>query len=443
MRLRSSQICPPCRQECGSVLIIVLWVAFGLVAITLYFANSMSLELRASDNRVSALASEQAIEAGARYASYVLANYGTNGVVPDPTTYSRDAVPVGDARFWFIGRNPDTQTHPTQPFFALTDENAKLNLNTASSNMLEMLPNITLDLLSAILEWRSTNSTASLTYAMLHPPYQCKSTNFDTVDELRLVYGATMDLLVGEDVNRNGVLDPTEIDDNRNGYVDPGLLEYCTVWSREPNTGRTNLNNLNQLSALLQQALGTARATAISARIRPRPPATTVSFRSPLQFYLASGMTSDEFALIGTNVTVAAAATSYIKGRVNVNTASPAVLACLPGMTTDLAQQLVTYRQSNPYSLTSVAWIVDALGQNNTSVLQTLAASDCITTQSYQFSADVAALGPYGRGYRRVRFVIDMSDGTPRIVYRQDLSHLGWALGKDVRDTRFLAKATR
>ncbi len=30
------------------------------------------------------------------------------------------------------------------------------------------------------------------------------------MDELRLVYGATMDLLVGDDLNRNGVLDVNE-----------------------------------------------------------------------------------------------------------------------------------------------------------------------------------------------------------------------------------------
>jgi hypothetical protein len=34
-----------------------------------------------------------------------------------------------------------------------------------------------------------------------------------------------------------------------------------------------------------------------------------------------------------------------------------------------------------------------------------------------------------------VRFVFDTADGAPRIVYRQDLSHLGWALGKQVRQT--------
>ena len=105
--------------------------------------------------------------------------------------------------------------------------------------------------------------------------------------------------------------------------------------------------------------------------------------------------------------------------------------------------RLVTYRETNPDKLGSVAWIIDALGQSTNSVLGTLARSDCITAQTYQFSADVAAVGPNGRGYRRVRFVFDTSDGTPKVVYRQDLTHLGWALGKELRDNLVLAKSTR
>ncbi len=152
-------------------------------------------------------------------------------------------------------------------------------------------------------------------------------------------------------------------------------------------------------------------------------------------------MTATEFALIGTNLTATGGA--YVEGRVNVNTASAAVLACLLGGDTAVAQQLVNYRQSNPNSLTSIAWIIDALGQSYPDALQALQAGDYITTQSFQFTADIAALGPYGRGYRRVRFVFDTSSGTPSIVYRQDLTHLGWAMGKEVRQNWLLAKATR
>jgi hypothetical protein len=57
-----------------------------------------------------------------------------------------------------------------------------------------------------------------------------------------------------------------------------------------------------------------------------------------------------------------------------------------------------------------------------------------ITSRSYQFTADIAAVGSYGRGYRRVKFIFDTIEGTPKIIYRQDLTHLGWALGPMARE---------
>ncbi|MCX6922511.1 MAG: type II secretion system protein GspK [Verrucomicrobia bacterium] len=249
--------------------------------------------------------------------------------------------------------------------------------------------------------------------------------------------------------------------------LDPGVLEYVTVYSREPNSNsdgsaRVNISSLSststELASLLQTNLGTARATQIigslglvtstgpsrggsSGRGGGAVAVTTVRFSSPLQFYVKSGMTSAEFALIATNLTVSSG--TYIEGRVNINTASAAVLACLLGGDIAVAEQLVNYRQSNPYNLTSVAWVIDALGQSYPDALQALEAGDYITTQSYQFTADIAALGPFGRGYRRVKFVFDTSSGTPQIVYRQDLTHLGWALGKEVRQNWVVAKASR
>ncbi len=461
--------------QTGSTLVIVLWIAFGLVSLAIYFGHSMILELRASDARVSGLAAEQAIDAAERYLMYMLVKYQTNGVMPDPTTYLREAVPVGDSHFWLIGRDTNNIAGPGAVSFGLTDENSKLNLNTATSNMLYFVSNMNVDLTTAILDWRDTNGgtgSFEMYYGMQNPPYQNKSAPFDSVEELRLLYGADMYTLAGDDLNRNGVLDPNETDEAKNGMVAPGMLEYVTVYSREPMTysngvARVSIRNVTEsgeLANLLQSTFGASRASQILSSLgvvslggRPgqtgstRQPGQTgpgggpvvivpVSFSSPLQFYRRSGMTADEFGRIA-NALSASTATNYIEGRINVNTASAAVLSCLPGLVDNpgLAQTLMNYRQQNPYQLTSVAWVVDALGQNNSSVLDALAATDCITTQSYQYSADVAALGPNGRGYRRVRFIIDTMDGTPKVVYRPDLTHLGWALGKEVRQTWLFA----
>ena len=485
----------------GSVLVIVLWIAFGLVSLALYFANSMNFELRASDNRVCAQAADQAIEGAVRYLNYLLTQRianGSNGVFLSLDDSLCKAVPVGEAHYWLIGRDTNAPVGPGRMCFGLVDEASKLNLNLAASNplvasnQLIWLPRMTVDLTQAILDWVNTNGTGPTVsyYAMQQPSYQCKCEPFETVDELRLLYAADMDTLVGEDANRNGILDPNETDDNQNGMLDPGILEYVTVYSREPNTNsdgsaKVDISSLTSgsapLNSLLQTNFGTTRANEIMLSLglasvggggsrtggssgvgtsgaAPRgggpsgiggmsgvggsgtPAVASASFASPLQFYVKSGMTATEFALVATNLTTTNG--SYITGRVNVNTASAAVLTCLLQNDLAAAQQLVSYRQANPNNLTSIAWVIDALGSNYATDLQALEAGDYITTQSYQFTADIVALGPYNRGYRRAKFVFDTSSGAPKIVYRQDLTHLGWALGKEVRQSLLAAKGT-
>ena len=439
------------------MLILVLWISIGLVAIALYFANSMTFELRASDNRATGIAAEQAIEGAARYVGYVLSNFATNGAVPNNTQFSCAAVPVGDAHFWLIGRDP-SGTPSTEPYFGLVDEASKLNLNRAGTNALSYLPNMTLDFADAIVDWRSTNGIGdyALDYASLG--YTDKNSPFETVDELRLVYGATIDLLVGEDVNRNGVLDANEKDLNGNGTLDPGLFEYVTVYSRQPNihsdgTSLTNVTQYAQLRALLQSSFSASRANQIMSAVTNQlgiagnGAGRTINVRNLLQFYLASGMTSAEFAQIAYGITDTT--NLYTNGLLNINTASaPVMTALFMGLGVDqstaqgAAQTLVTYRQQNPNNLNAISWIVDALG-NTSAVVQALvgAGRDYITTESFQFTADIAAVGPFGRGYRRVKFIFDISEGTPKIIYRQDLSRLGWALGEKARAT-WVAKET-
>ena len=451
------------RRKNASVLVIVLWICIGVVSIALYFANSMTFELRAADNRVNGVVADQAIEGTARYFAVVLQNYATNGAVPDSSQFKCEAVSVGDAKFWLIGRDPSGDSG-TDPYFGLIDEGGKINLNNANTNTLSYLPNMTTDFSDAIQDWRGTNGIVSLNYASLG--YLPKYAPFESVDELRLVYGADVSLLAGEDVNRNGILDKNEKDLNNNGELDPGLFEYTTVYTREPNfhSDGTMLTNVND-TALSQTALARnltalfrdngvsspdARASQIAPLLRPGGGTSTTVRKANGLFDLAvlcrqAGMSADDFGLIAGEVTTST--NTYIRGRINVNTASADVLtAVFEGLNVDqqtadgAAQTLVTYRQQNPDNLASVAWVYDALGSST--VVQTLRAGDYITTRSFQFTADIAAVGTYGRGYRRVRFIFDVSDGAPKILYRQDLGRLGWALGEKARQN-LLAKDTQ
>ena len=431
------------RSQNGSVLIIVLWVCIGLVSIALYFANQMTYELRAADNRTSGVMADQAIEGAARYVSLALQNYATNGATPDNTQFKCEAVAVGDAKFWLIGRDPN-EGNSTEPYYGLIDEGSKLNLNYANTNTLSYLPNMTSDFALAIADWRSTNGGMSLDYTSLG--YAPKYAPFETVDELRLVYGATVDMLAGEDLNRNGVLDANEKDVNSNGELDAGLFDYVTVYTREPNfhadgSSLTNVNTAppSQIRSLLQNAgVSTKYVSQLTATNQYARP-----YKGIFGFALLcknSSMSSDDFARISNDITTST--DTYFRGRINVNTASADVLTALfmglnngdEQTSESAAQTLISYRQQNPNNLDSIAWVIDALSVSSP-VVTALAKGDYLTTHSYQFTADIAAVGPFGRGYRRVKFIFDVSDGSPKILYRQDLSRLGWALGEKARET--------
>lgn len=434
------------RQEQASVLVITLWVALGLVSLALYFGQSTALEMSAADQRLAGIEADHAIDGAARYAAWILSQVPTPGTAPDPLTYAREAVPVGKSMFWFLGRDPQVTANTTasRPYYALADESSKLNVNTATAEMLQYLPGMTAELAAAIIDWRDTDSTVSAIggaeddiYLLRNPPSQCKNLPFETLGELRLVFGMELFNLYGEDGNLNGVLDPEENDgdttlppDDRNGRLDSGLFEYLTPYSRIPNTLSNGTARINitrngfaqQLSPILQEKLGADRANVILRNFTGN----NATSRSFIEFYTRSGMTLEEFIQIEESLTLSAGA--YQQGLVNVNTASEIVLTCIPGIGAEKAAQMVAYRQSNPDRRNTIAWVSEVLDAQ--ALTQ---AGRFLTGRSYQYTADIAAVGRFGRGYRRSRVVFDTSGTTPQIVFRQDLSSLGWALGNETR----------
>jgi DNA uptake protein ComE-like DNA-binding protein len=426
-------------ETAGSVLVVVLVICLGLVSVTLLFGHSMAMTFRGADNDVAARQAEQAIEGAARFAMTLMLNAETPGTLPDITTYESEGVPVGEATFWFLGQ-PDFTKNNNGPVlgFGLVDEASKLNLNTATVEMLMVLPGMTEELASAIVDWRDDNDEVtgstgaeSETYQRLQPPYTCKNAPFESIEELALLNGAHRQLVYGEDANLNGALEPNEDDgdktlpaDDSNGIVNSGIFSYLTCFSREPTTqsdgttGRINVTDAasrQALQTLLEEKIP-ARAADILAALG-QTPATSV-----LDFSNRGALTAEEYALI-----YDAIRGPQTEGLINVNTASEAVLACVPGIGADKAQMLVAVRPTRD-PITGTNWVGTVLDQ--AAIDQ---AGPFLTGRSYQVSADVAAVGRHGRGYRRARLIIDLMEATPRIVYRRNLSPLGWALGADVR----------
>ena len=435
----------------GSVLILTLWLATGLAAGALLLGHVAVVRYRRDANQRAALAAEHALDAGCGYVVQVLTTLAKAGALPDEEDYTAEDIAVGDCRLWLLGWSSESDA--TSPTYGLQDEAAKLNPSFATLAMLEAMPGMTAELAAAIVDWRdsdeevTTNGAESDTYLACDPPYNAKNGPFETVDEIRLLNGADALLLNGVDRNRNSLVESWEkqlADESRERFQDipdHGLLNLFTVTSREPNQtsagqARTVLSQQNRANVLqtLQRLSsgggstptpGAGSSPAPGAGPSPTPPPNpdTLDFSSVLGFCLSAKIGAemaptlfDAFMEEGPG---------GLNGRININTASAEVLACVPGIGEDNAEQVVAYRDKNPEALTSPLWLASALGDE-----AARKAGPYVTTKSYQVTADLVAVGPDGRTFRRARVTYDLTSGTPVLIAHRDLTHLGWPLGE-------------
>jgi DNA uptake protein ComE-like DNA-binding protein len=357
-------------------------------------------------------------------------------------------VPLGDGVFTvFRPLYDDQQT----VLWGLDDEASKLNLNTATKDMLMKLPNMTEDIADAIIDWRDAdsnpgaNGAESSYYNTLNPPYNCKNAPFETLEELLYVKGMTPALLYGEDFNLNGVLDPNENDgdttfppDNMDGKLDPGLWSLCTVWSKDKNVDANGKKRVNLNTATPDQ-LAAAGLTPVESQqivsVRLLVPFLSVA---QLLGNAAAGapaiLTRDRFTKVADGLTISDDAT--VQGLVNINTCPKQVLSCLPGITDDIAVKIMEYRTTPGNDLSNMGWLLNVV---EPAVLQRIA--PFITCRSYQFRINaVGRIGtPYDgsagastdnterpRAFRRMVAVFDkLATPNPRLVYWKDQTKLG------------------
>jgi type II secretory pathway component PulK len=400
----------------GAVMIVTLWIVLGISALALIFARSVAVELFASANQVAGLEAD-AVAKGAL--QYVIAQLdGSDGAIPDPTTFPCQAVSIGAGYFWILRPPGDTQTGYC---FGLVDEASKLNVNSATAAMLENLPNMTVDMAESIVNWRSAASAASAEgasdsyYLSLPQPYNCKHSPFETVEELLLVEGVTPQLLYGDDTNRNGILDPNEFDTelgvsgssvSTGTAVDGGWNNDVTVYSSQPSSSTGSRSS--------GTGTGTSAATGTGAAARTGA-ATSTGTAARTGAGTGTGT--------GTGTAARSSAAAATVGLINVNTAQTAVLLCLPGLEQADVSALINYRNSTGADLSSIAWVRTAIGQTKAAALASL-----ITVQSYQFAADIVAVSGDGRAFRRYRAIVDASTSPPSVLYWKDLTYLGWPL---------------
>jgi len=422
----------------GTVLIVTMWILLVLAGLVLVLARAMRVE---GDRAANGLAATQAaaVEQGA--IQYVLASVdGLQGEVPLDADTPCEAVPVGDGAFWILRPAGEDQR---MYGYGITDEASKVNLNTATLEMLSKLPGMTAEFAPSIVDWRDTNSNVTTGgaeneyYLMLPDPYECKNGPLETVEELFLVRDATKQILFGQDQNRNGIIDAGE----RTGRpfsgtasssvldlrLDRGIFNFVTVYSKEPGAAAggqlVNVNNPQPpqaLTDLLRKAVASDRLPGILNRVRRERP-----FSNLLDFYYRAGLSNDEFQKIAGQITTSGSQGKA--GLINVNTAPKEVLLCLPRLEESDVAALMAKRAGAETDRTSIAWVAQVLPREKAAAI-----GGSITTRSYQFSADIVSIAATGRAFRRARVVVDARQSPPKVIYRQNLTHLGWPLDPDI-----------
>jgi type II secretory pathway component PulK len=418
----------------GTVLIVTIWIVMVLASLAIVFSQYVRVEAMAAMNHVAEVTAEAAAEAAIQYAFAMLNADSASAVSSTSNPY--EAVEAGQGRFWILRPSlADDRTYE----FGLADEAAKINLNTASLEMLLRLPSMTSELAGSIIDWRdgnqeiSTGGAESEYYLLLPEPYYCKDGPLETVEEVLLIKGGSPAVLYGEDTNRSGTLDSNENDgeasppsDNANGKLDPGFFNYVTVYSAEPNVdaqGSPRLNvrdNASQQSllTLLREVVGGDEAVLLMDRFRGR-------YSNLIELYYRTGMSYDDFNQIIDRITVTDQETR--QGLVNVNTASEKVLLCLPGLEQSDVDALIQERTKSADALDSILWVTKALDQEKATGI-----GSYITSRSYQFAADITAVSANGRAFRRYFVVIGKTQAGPRVLFRQPLHHLGWCLEPEI-----------
>jgi len=421
----------------GTILIVTIWVVLVLAGLALVFARSMRVAAIVAANHVASLEAE-CIAAGA--AEYAMAKLTTSAkeetsVLMDSQLY--EAMQVGQGYFWILRPNLEDDREFD---YGVTDEAGKINLNSASEEMLLRLPGMTAELAASIIDWRDEDSEITPGgaedeyYLLLSEPYNCKNSAMETVGEILLIKGASEELLYGEDTNLNSILDDHENDgdlsdpsDNRNGRLDTGFYDYVTVYSVEVNLDsegnqRININDIGSREDLrnaLQEIVGEERALEIMNLVPTNP-----SFANVLAFYFAMGLKPEEFAQIVDRLTTSDE--ESFPGLVNVNTAPKAVLLCLPGLEESDVEALLSRRNSDE-GLDTIAWVAEVLERE-----KAVAVGSYITTRSFQYSTDIISIAGNGRAYKRYKAVFDMRQEKPQVIFWKSMTHFGWPLNKQI-----------
>jgi len=447
----------------GMVLVAVLIVAALLTVIAAGVMFRMRAEVAASAGQRRGEQAYEAAISGLHYAMAVLQDWADDPEIwyDNPDVFQNQLVADDGANTWYFTIYGDDPASRDTVRYGVTDEAGKLNINTAPEEAWLAFENLTGEQVDCLLDYLDADSEPRAEgaeqeyYDGLPSPYVIPNGPLATVEELFLVKGFTAAEVYGEDANFNGLLDPNEDDgdgrfppDDRDGRLNPGLRALATVFSSEPNVDREGRQRVDLNGGSLPDDLDLPDETRRFIEVYRaegnafKHPSELLEMRYRLKrrnknypdlapgSWVESGVGADELPVIMDRLTAGSSGSRRrATGLVNINTARAEVLATLPGLDANLAQEIVDVRGSlDAEAKGTVAWLYT---QNLLDAEEFKAVAPHVTARGFQFSVRCVGFGvPCGR-YRVLEAVVDLAGQTPRIAYLRDITRLGMPFALD------------
>ena len=385
----------PGRAAGGSILVGLLWCVALLSLVVIGVLHTTRLDLVVVKNYGDKIQAHYLAVAGIEKAKALLyrdarqrsrSNVNHNGALYDAAEQFRD-VHFGRGQFAVFRRGRPDEGGGI--IYGVSDEESRLNVNQAASEELAKLYGMTPDITAAIVDWRSPGNEASPGgakadyYLALRPPYLPRNGPLQTIRELLMVRGVTRELLLGRDVHQNGLIEALEEGESGapvNDVMDTGWAGLLTVNSSVSDLNAAGYERVNIQSADEAALTGVQGITADIAKaiIAWRGQNRFTSIADLLDVVAAPNNNAaggpnnaaqaaaaapgnpqagnpsgpkviSESLLMDIGDDVTAQGGTDVVGVVNINTASLEVLVCLPGLSRELAQAIINFRQSNGF----------------------------------------------------------------------------------------------
>jgi len=351
-------------------------------------------------------------------------------------------------RYSVVAQNHDGEEYTMR--YGITPEAGKININLAEEeDLTRLLESVLLDLgvenhpelTDALLDWLDeddeprANGAERDYYEFLEPGYFPKNGPLDTLEELLMVKGFTAAVLYGEDVNRNGILDPNEDDgettepyyDNADGILDRGIAPYLTVWAYDLSASGGGDQSGDQNGG--GQGDGGQDSGDQGGEDLPGDDSKydTRQDITELDGYGDEGGEDQSGDEQGDGTGQQAEAPDM---KIDINSAPMRVLQAI-GMSEEGAENVVTMRrEQEAEALQSLDWLVTSGALEPAEYEQV---KDRLTTKSFQFHVEILGYADHARIAKRYEWIVEVRGSVVQVLYHRDLTRLGlgWPIDEE------------